>query len=89
MHSEALQYHPPTDLNSPKWDEIPEFANSGFLPDDERNLKEVHDQLVAGFRKLPTTRESFGLIHYDIHHGNYLARFDRAIQRKLDKRPPE
>lgn len=54
-----------------EWDKIPEFEVYKYLPKDDRNLEELHHTLVAEFRTIPKTKTNYGLIHYDIHHGNY------------------
>lgn len=72
LHRIGQTYTKRADLHYLHWDEIPEYDSYKHLPADERNLLALHDQLVAEFNTYPKTTELYGLIHYDIHHGNYL-----------------
>jgi Ser/Thr protein kinase RdoA (MazF antagonist) len=54
------------------WDELIECSYTSILPIDERELQQLNDRLVSEFRRYPRNAESYGMIHNDIHHENYL-----------------
>jgi len=54
------------------WDELIEFGYFSFLPEDDREFKQLYQRLVAEFNGYPRSEENYGLIHNDIHYGNYL-----------------
>lgn len=54
------------------WNQIDKGNFRQYLPKDERNLPDLHDMLVNEFNTYPKTKHNYGLIHYDIHYGNYL-----------------
>ncbi len=72
LHRIGQTYQERPDFSYQHWDEIPEYNSYKHLPTDDRNLLDLHDQLVEEFQSYPKTTELYGLIHYDIHHGNYL-----------------
>lgn len=42
-----------------------------YLPSSERNAVRAFDRLFAELDTLPRTRENYGLVHADLHHGNF------------------
>ncbi|MEM9836923.1 MAG: phosphotransferase, partial [Bacteroidota bacterium] len=42
-----------------------------YLPKDGRQLGQLLEKLLAIFATYPIHEHNYGLIHYDIHHGNY------------------
>ena len=55
----------------PNWDEIPKSRFAAYLPIDDRALPVLLESLMTKFRKQERTTQNYGLIHYDIHRGNY------------------
>ncbi len=51
-------------------DEMKEYFDR-FLPEDEVEVKEKAHSLFDRLDKLPRSRETFGLVHTDIHQGNF------------------
>lgn len=82
LHRFGKQYR----QNAPcqEWDNINEFKCWKYLPEDERALPELHQKLVGLIRQLPGTKDNYGLIHYDIHHGNYLLTRDNTQLQLFD-----
>lgn len=72
LHREGQKYVEKQELKYQDWNEAPEFEITKYLPKDERHLLQLHDTLVKEFLTYPKTKSTYGLIHYDIHHGNYL-----------------
>ncbi|MEL6659653.1 MAG: phosphotransferase, partial [Bacteroidota bacterium] len=54
------------------WDEIVEFENYKRLAEIQPDYLDIHNILVEEFRSYDRSKENYGIIHYDIHHGNYL-----------------
>lgn len=55
----------------PNWYEIPKSKLTDHLPVDDRQLHHVCQKLIATFNTYPVQADNYGLVHYDIHHGNY------------------
>lgn len=72
LHRVGNQYENSTGLNYQNWDSLLEFDSYKYLPQDKRELTQLHHKIVSKIKTLPKTKDNFGLIHYDIHHGNYL-----------------
>lgn len=72
LHRVGNLYQEPPHLLYKNWDEIVEHRFCQYLPDDERVLTKLHSQLVRGIRNIPKGQDNYGMIHYDIHIGNYL-----------------
>ncbi len=60
------------DAHYKHWDEIVEFENYKLLADLNPDYHDMHEALVKEFRTYNRSKENYGIIHYDIHHGNYL-----------------
>lgn len=72
LHKQGKGYAARDDLSYRHWDEIPEFKGFTYFPDDERQLRVLHDEVVRQIKTLAQHTSNYGLIHYDVHHGNYL-----------------
>lgn len=72
LHKHGKDYSPPSHLSYRHWDEIPEFQSFKHFPQDERQLRVLHDEVVRQINTIPQHASNYGLIHYDVHHGNYL-----------------
>lgn len=72
LHRVSKQYEQKDYLTYQAWDTIYEFKCHQYLPVDERKLPQLHQKIAKQINQLPKTKENYGLIHYDIHHGNYL-----------------
>jgi Ser/Thr protein kinase RdoA (MazF antagonist) len=71
MH-QASASAPAKQMSFPCWDTILEARDLGYVPDDERGLRVLAKQVLSTMQTLPVSEETCGLVHYDIHHGNYL-----------------
>lgn len=72
LHKHGKGYAISNNLSYRHWDEIPEFKGFTYFPDDERQLRGLHDEVVRQIKTLRQHTSNYGLIHYDVHHGNYL-----------------
>ncbi len=72
LHQAEQSFEVPPNIIYKKWDELPEYDLYQHLPKDERQLTELHHQLVEQFKAYSIHSKNYGLIHYDIHSGNYL-----------------
>lgn len=72
LHRVGKKYVPKDNLKYEEWDTIHEFESYKYLPQDKRELPELHHKIVNQINQYPKSKENYGLIHYDIHHGNYM-----------------
>lgn len=54
------------------WHELIECSYTTILPKDERELQQLTEVLVTEFHSYSRDSGTYGLIHNDIHHENYL-----------------
>lgn len=47
-----------------------EYLDRSLIPSDQHIVLQRFDALIEYFKSRPTTRDSFGLIHQDVHHDN-------------------
>ncbi|MEO0734344.1 MAG: phosphotransferase [Bacteroidota bacterium] len=69
MHLASREFAP--DASFPHWYEQSKTAAFPVLPDDERQLPQLLAKLNQRFAALPRPPEEYGVIHYDVHQGNY------------------
>ncbi len=69
LHKFGQQYTEQEELDYKHWNEIDEYGSFIYL--SKANFK-IHNKLVAEFNSYSKPKESYGLIHYDFHRGNYL-----------------
>lgn len=68
MHALTKDYLPKT-MDRIQW-ENDEYLSRDLIPAAQTKVLERFDALMNYFKKLPQDRDSFGLIHQDVHHGN-------------------
>ncbi len=61
------------------WNEIMEHRVFRHLPADDRKLPELSKNVNQYLEQIPRNEKYYGLIHYDIHHGNYLFTPDNKL----------
>ncbi|MBC8079096.1 MAG: phosphotransferase [Gorillibacterium sp.] len=73
MHRETRGYQPPTaHANRPLWDEDDLYKNAkNYIRLGDEFVLERLDALLKHLSSLPITADSYGLIHTDIHSGNF------------------
>ncbi|MEM7575339.1 MAG: phosphotransferase [Bacteroidota bacterium] len=73
LHLHSLDFSVAPHIHYPQWDEIIEHQAYQHTPTKKEEAKALFAALMKEFATYPKTRENYGLIHYDIHHGNYFA----------------
>ncbi len=68
LHSLTKDYQPKVQRRIQWYDD--EYLSRDLIPKDQTKVLERFDQAMKYFKDLPQDRESFGLIHQDVHHGN-------------------
>lgn len=71
LHQASLAFRPQIDDNFPHWHQQSKCACLLTLPDDERRLPQILEQLNRKLAAQPQQASHYGVIHYDIHQGNY------------------
>jgi len=70
MHALTKDYEkPPDPISRIQWFDD-EYLSRELIPSDQEKVLERYDELMSYFRNLPMTKDSFGLIHQDVHHEN-------------------
>ncbi|MFW9976383.1 MAG: phosphotransferase enzyme family protein, partial [Candidatus Thorarchaeota archaeon] len=47
-----------------------EYLNRAYIPSDQDKVLERFDTLIEYFKNKPNSKDTFGLIHQDVHHNN-------------------
>jgi Ser/Thr protein kinase RdoA (MazF antagonist) len=70
LHRLTKDYKPPSQQPERiQWFDD-EYLNRVLIPSDQEIVLQRFDSLVDYFKEQPATRDTFGLIHQDVHHGN-------------------
>lgn len=54
-----------------EWHEEEQLNLRKYIPMDQKGVLKKADELIGRLKKLPITKENYGLIHADMHHGNF------------------
>lgn len=71
LHQASASFQNEVDQDFTHWNEQSKCASFNFLPEDERQLPLLHQALHQKFIALPRSPSTYGVIHYDIHQGNF------------------
>lgn len=72
MHRLTKDYIPPNnEIKRPKWDEDDLMDFQKYLPETDKEIINIGNELLGYLKTLPMDKDSFGLIHTDIHSGNF------------------
>ncbi|MFH0880947.1 MAG: phosphotransferase [Lentisphaerota bacterium] len=95
LHNFSSGYRPPAGFVRPVYDEQWFFGSSSWStsgdfvsrlhPGEAAYLRTVNDAVRERLRAYPRNEASFGLIHYDLHVGNFLFHEDRANMIDFDE----
>jgi len=70
LHRLTKEYHPSSEKSGRiQWYED-EYLDRSLIPSDQTKVLERFDALISYFKKRPQSRDSFGLIHQDVHKDN-------------------
>ncbi len=71
IHALSKKYVlPDPSWKRPEWDD-PIMLEDQWLPDSEAVAREKFRDILAYLRALPKDQETYGLIHFDVHPGNF------------------
>ncbi|MFW9919767.1 MAG: phosphotransferase enzyme family protein [Candidatus Thorarchaeota archaeon] len=68
MHALTKDYKPIIQDRIQWFDD--EYLSRNSIPTDQTRVLERFDALISHFKELPHDRDSYGLIHEDVHHAN-------------------
>ena len=72
IHALSKTYQVPDPAwKRPEWDDESMLDVDKWLPESESVVLEKFQQVMAHLRALPKTHDSYGLIHFDAHPGNF------------------
>ncbi len=72
MHVLTQAYVPSDPLwRRPHWDLGLDTCAEEYLPPGDQAVRSVWHALLASLRQLPQARDSYGLVHTDVHGGNF------------------
>jgi amicoumacin kinase len=72
MHKATRAYNEAEELKRrPSWNDDDLLAIENYIPSNEKIIVSRTKELLQELAALPTTKEYFGLIHGDIHSGNF------------------
>lgn len=71
MHRLSRAYVPSPAGTRPHWDDPIMLFAMNWLPPEDGFIETQYRQLLANLRRLPRSRETYGLIHQDAHGGNF------------------
>lgn len=72
MHRLTKAYRHSPGISRPHWDDEELFEIEKIKPDIEGKIIAYRDQVVTAISQLPKTNDNYGLIHSDLHSGNFL-----------------
>lgn len=73
MHHLSQQYQAPLGYERMQWFEEVEVTNpADFLPPDQPGVIERMQQYIRELHELPVNKQTYGVIHNDLHPGNFL-----------------
>lgn len=59
-------------FSRPKWYEVSDLDFNRFLPEDDKIINNIFDKLTKRIKSLPKSDKNYGLVHGDLHYGNFL-----------------
>ncbi|GAA0363013.1 phosphotransferase enzyme family protein [Bacillus horti] len=72
MHKHTQSYEPPTGLKRPMWYEDPLLLEAeNHLPAGHEIVVKKFSETIQKIKELPQNSDAFGLIHTDLHYGNF------------------
>lgn len=72
LHLKGKEYLAKTTYTYPSWDEIPEHFCSEYLKTPSYNYQDLYTRVIEKLQHRSPEVQAYGIVHYDIHHGNYL-----------------
>ncbi|PHI19241.1 hypothetical protein CEQ90_13590 [Lewinellaceae bacterium SD302] len=72
LHLAGRLFQKKTSHHYLSWDEIAEHHCEDGLVTKDYDFRPLYKRITTILRRRPQREDAYGLIHYDIHHGNYL-----------------
>ncbi len=85
MMHRLTKHYEPTIVSDGKiqwYDDV--YLDRLLIPTHQQKVLDRFDRLIKHFKNLPRTRDSFGLIHQDVHHANLFLDGDRITVLDFD-----
>lgn len=74
MHALSREYEPPDpSWRRPEWDDPINADELDWLPDEQWLVRKKGKAVINYLQSLPKDNDSYGLIHFDAHAGNFFA----------------
>jgi Ser/Thr protein kinase RdoA (MazF antagonist) len=75
VHEVSRSYAPPSERYArPHWYETDEIAVKKYVPATETGVLRSSMKVLEALRQLPTSPQSYGMIHADLHRGNFFVK---------------
>lgn len=72
MHALTQSYVPSASVfKRQEWYEEEQLRTAKYVPEDQQRVIEQAQALIERLRQLPRTRDVYGLVHADLHSGNF------------------
>jgi amicoumacin kinase len=85
MHRLSGAYRPSDPAwRRPSWEQDDLLDYHGLIPADQPLVWQRYDEIIAALNTLPRTPQVFGLVHGDLHHGNFFNDNGRLIAFDFD-----
>lgn len=72
MHTATKNFQPSSEeYKRPQWfeDDLMDFKL--YLPEEDQHIVDIGNEIFEHLKRLPISKENYGLIHTDIHSGNF------------------
>jgi len=80
LHFLSKDYKPTTpNCKRPDWDDPIMLEVESFLPESDGLVEQRYRELLEYLNRLPKNRETYGLVHQDVHGSNLLVEEDGTI----------
>ncbi len=79
LHRVTKEYQAAAGMKTVHWDEIVEAKIVPYLPKDHRMLAAKYQAITKKIQEIPKREDNYGLVHYDIHYGNFLVDEQQAV----------
>ncbi len=75
MHEVSRSYAPPSERHArPHWYDTDEIAVKKYVPATETGVLRSSMKVLEALGQLPTSPQSYGMIHADLHRGNFFVK---------------
>lgn len=79
MHALTSEYQPPDGLKRYHWYDDPNLVPVPKLIDEQPRVVERLNQIMTSLKALPTDKRRYGLVHLDLHYGNFFVENEQIM----------